>query len=95
MQKDKKNVALLSASQAVFMTNQSILLATNALAGYALATDKAFATLPVTAYIVGAAMTTVPASLLMRRLGRRLLTLPLTASFYRLLGVLLPGFQRR
>jgi MFS family permease len=71
MQKDKKNVALLSACQAVLMTNQSILLTTNALAGYALAADKAFATLPVTAYIVGAAMTTIPASLLMRRLGRR------------------------
>ena len=71
MQKDKKNVALLSACQALLMTNNSILLATNALAGYALATDKVFATLPVTAYIVGAAMTTVPASLLMRRLGRR------------------------
>jgi hypothetical protein len=42
------------------MTNNSILLATNALAGYALASDKAFATLPVTGYIVGAAMTTVP-----------------------------------
>ena len=69
MQKDKKNVALLAACQALLMTNNSILLATNALAGYALATDKAFATLPVTAYIVGAAMTTVPASLLMRRLG--------------------------
>ena len=53
------------------MTNNSILLATNALAGYALASDKAFATLPVTGYIVGAAMTTMPASLLMRRLGRR------------------------
>ena len=71
MQKDKKNVALLAACQALLMTNNSILLATNALAGYALAPDKAFATLPVTAYIVGAAMTTVPASLLMRRLGRR------------------------
>ena len=71
MQKDKKNVALLSACQALLMTNNSILLATNALAGYALATDKAFATLPVTAYIVGAALTTMPASLLMRRLGRR------------------------
>ena len=71
MQKDKKNVALLSACQALLMTNNSILLATNALAGYALAADKALATLPVTAYIVGAAMTTVPASLLMRRLGRR------------------------
>jgi hypothetical protein len=29
-------------------------------AGYALASDKAFATLPVTGYFVGAAMTTVP-----------------------------------
>ena len=53
------------------MTNNSILIATNGLAGYALAADKAFATLPVTAYIVGAALTTMPASLLMRRLGRR------------------------
>ena len=53
------------------LTNNSILIATNGLAGYALANDKAFATLPVTAYIVGAALTTMPASLLMRRLGRR------------------------
>jgi MFS family permease len=67
----KKNVALLSACQGLLMTNNSILIATNGLAGYALAADKAFATLPVTAYIVGAALTTMPASLLMRRLGRR------------------------
>jgi MFS family permease len=53
------------------MTNNSILIATNGLAGYALATDKSLATLPVTAYIVGAAVTTMPASLLMRRIGRR------------------------
>jgi MFS family permease len=67
----KKNVALLSASQALLLTNNSILIATNGLAGYALATDKTLATLPVTAYIVGAALTTMPASLLMRRIGRR------------------------
>jgi MFS family permease len=67
----KKNVALLSACQGLLLTNNSILIATNGLAGYALANDKAFATLPVTAYIVGAALTTMPASLLMRRLGRR------------------------
>ncbi len=71
MQKAQKNVALLSACQGLLMTNNSILIATNALAGYALAADKALATLPVTAYIVGAALTTMPASLLMRRLGRR------------------------
>jgi MFS family permease len=67
----KKNVALLSACQALLLTNNSILIATNALAGFMLASDKALATLPVTAFIVGAALTTMPASLLMRRLGRR------------------------
>jgi MFS family permease len=71
MDSAKKNVALLSACQGLLLTNNSILIATNGLAGYALAADKAFATLPVTAYIVGAALTTMPASLLMRRLGRR------------------------
>jgi len=71
MNKAHKNVALLSACQGLLLTNNSILIATNGLAGYALAADKALATLPVTAYIVGAALTTVPASLLMRRLGRR------------------------
>ena len=71
MNSAKKNVALLSACQALLLTNNSILVATNGLAGYALAADKALATLPVTAYVIGAALTTVPASLLMRRVGRR------------------------
>jgi len=71
MDKARKNVALLSACQGLLLTNNSILIATNGLAGFALASNKALATLPVTGYIVGAALTTVPASLLMRRLGRR------------------------
>jgi MFS family permease len=71
MDRAKKNVTLLSACQGLLLTNNSILIATNGLAGYGLADDKALATLPVTAYIVGAALTTMPASLLMRRIGRR------------------------
>lgn len=71
MDKAQKNVALLSACQGLLLTNNSILIAANGLAGYALATDKALATVPITTYIVGAALTTLPASLLMRRLGRR------------------------
>ncbi|MBI2291672.1 MAG: MFS transporter [Betaproteobacteria bacterium] len=71
MDKAQKNVALLSACQGLLLTNNSILIATHALVGYALAADKALATLPLTAYIIGAALTTMPASLLMRRLGRR------------------------
>lgn len=71
MDQAKKNVALLSACQGLLLTNNTILVATNALAGFALASDKALATLPVTGYIIGAALATLPASLLMRRLGRR------------------------
>lgn len=41
------------------------------LIGFQLAVDKSFATLPVTCLVVGTALATVPASLLMRRFGRR------------------------
>jgi len=67
----KKNVALLSLSQGLLLSNNSIMVATNGLAGYALAPDKGMATLPVTAYVVGSALVTMQMSLLMRRLGRR------------------------
>jgi len=67
---EKRNVALLCATQALLFTNNTILIAINGLAGYALATDKSLATLPVTAYVVGAALTTLPVSHLMRRFGR-------------------------
>ena len=67
----RKNVALLSACQGLLLTNNSVLITVNALAGYALAPDKALATLPVTAYFVGSALTTLPVSLLMKRIGRR------------------------
>ena len=66
-----KNVALLAACQGLLLTNNAILIATQGLAGFALADHRAFGTLPVTAYIVGAAIATLPMSLLMRRIGRR------------------------
>lgn len=67
---EKKNVALLCATQALLFTNNTILIAINGLAGYALAADKSLATLPVTFYVIGAALTTLPMSHLMRRIGR-------------------------
>jgi MFS family permease len=67
----KKNVAVLSACQALLFTNNSTVIALNGLAGYALAANKALATLPVTGWVVGAALTTFPASLLMKKIGRR------------------------
>ncbi len=69
--KQRKNVAVLAACQALLFTNNAILIAVNGLAGYALAADKSLATLPVTGWVVGAALTTYFASLLMKRIGRR------------------------
>ena len=72
MIKQNRNVALLCATQALLFTNNTILISINGLAGYALAadTDKWMATLPVTSYVIGAALTTIPVSQLMRRVGR-------------------------
>lgn len=67
----RKNVGVLAACQGLLLVNNSVLITVNALAGYALATDKTLATLPVTAYFVGSALATLPLSLLMKRLGRR------------------------
>ncbi len=67
----KKNVALLAACQALLLTNNSTLIALNGLAGYALAPEKHLATAPVTGWVIGAAVTTFFASLLMKRIGRR------------------------
>jgi len=65
------NVVLLAFCQGLLLTNAVTLVAVGALAGYALAENKAFATLPATVYVLGAALSTFPASLLMKRIGRR------------------------
>ena len=67
----KRNVALLAACQALLLTNGVSLIAINGLMGYLLAADKRLATLPVTAYVIGSALTTLPASFFMKRYGRR------------------------
>lgn len=66
-----RNVALLASAQALLFTNNVTLIALNGLAGYQLAADKSFATLPVTTQIIGSALTALPASNLMQRVGRR------------------------
>ena len=66
-----RNVALLSAAQALLFTNNVTLIALNGLVGYQLAADKSFATLPVTTQVIGSAIFALPASQLMQRIGRR------------------------
>jgi MFS family permease len=67
----KKNVLLLSACQAMFMTGGSLLIATSALVGYRLSPDKALATLPLAMQMLANMLTSIPASLFMQRFGRR------------------------
>jgi MFS family permease len=67
----KKNVAVLAVCQGLLLVNNSVLITVNALTGFALAPDKALATLPVTLYFVGSALTTIPFSFMMKRYGRR------------------------
>jgi MFS family permease len=67
----RRNVLLLALCQVAFMSTASLMATIGTLAGHALAADKAMATLPATAVTVGTALGTIPASLLMRRIGRR------------------------
>jgi MFS family permease len=67
----RRNVGLLAACQALLFTNNSTLIAINGLAGLALAPYMGLATLPVTCWVLGGALATMPASLHMKRVGRR------------------------
>jgi MFS family permease len=67
----RRNVGLLAACQALLFTNNSTLIAINGLAGLALAPKAALATLPVTCWVAGGALATMPASLHMKRVGRQ------------------------
>lgn len=67
-----RNVGLLATAQGLFMSVQGMGIATTPLAAYALlGTDKSLATLPIFLGHAGIMVTTIPASLLMGRIGRR------------------------
>jgi predicted MFS family arabinose efflux permease len=67
----RRNVGLLAACQALLFTNNSTLIAINGLAGLSLAPNAALATLPVTCWVLGGAIATMPASFHMKRVGRQ------------------------
>jgi MFS family permease len=71
MSSHRKNIALLAAAQALLLTNGITLVAINGLLGLQLAADKRLATLPITTYVIGGALATLPAAFFMKRHGRR------------------------
>jgi MFS family permease len=66
-----KTVTALAVLQGLLITNNITVISLGSLAGFMLAQEKSFATLPATAYIAGGACSTFLLSQLMRRYGRR------------------------
>jgi MFS family permease len=66
-----RNIFLLACCQALLLTNASGLISMNALVGFSLTDIKTLATLGATTYVLGSALTTMPMSLWMGKVGRR------------------------
>lgn len=66
-----RRLFMLALCQGLFLTNNVTFIAINGLVGLALAPFSWLATLPVTAYVVGAALSTAPVARSQRRLGRK------------------------
>jgi MFS family permease len=71
MDSTRRNLSLLAGCQAMLFTNNSTLIAISGLAGLALAPNPILATLPVTCWVLGGALGTMPASFHMKRAGRQ------------------------
>jgi MFS family permease len=65
------NILILALSQALMLSTIVLSMTLAAILGSALAPDKGLATLPVAAMVIGAALASLPAARLMRRVGRR------------------------
>lgn len=67
----RRNVFLLAICQSLSATTMSLIITVHALAGYMLAVDKTLATLPLGIMFTMVMISTIPASLFMKRFGRR------------------------
>ncbi|HEV57846.1 MAG TPA: MFS transporter [Phycisphaerales bacterium] len=67
----KRNVFLLAFAQAMMMTGNSLIVATSSLVGFLLAEDKSLATIPLALQFLATMLSSIPASFIMQRIGRR------------------------
>ena len=67
----QRNVVVLALCLALAMTGASLVMTVSALAGQMLAADKRLATVPLALQFAVTMLATYPASILMRRIGRR------------------------
>ncbi|UXN04882.1 MFS transporter [Bartonella sp. HY406] len=69
--RNRKNLMLLTIAQALGASSPPIIISLGGLVGRNLSENPAIATLPVSIYQAGVALSVVPAALLMRQFGRR------------------------
>lgn len=67
----RRNVWVLAVAQALYGSAAIIIFTLGSLTGQMLSVNKALATVPISAYVIGAALATYPASLFMQKVGRR------------------------
>ncbi|NNF76542.1 MAG: MFS transporter, partial [Rhizobiales bacterium] len=85
----KKNAVIFAFAQAMYGSQAVMLITTGGLIGKALANDPGWATLPISAFVIGTMLTALPASLYMKLVGRKIGFLTGTACgvFSALLGL--------
>lgn len=69
---EKRNVAILVTSQMLFMIASITVMTLSGVVGAHLSPDPALATLPIAMMMLGTVVSTLPASLFMKKVGRRL-----------------------
>lgn len=70
-QRARANVVRLSIAQALTGANSAVIFATGSIVGATLAPSLALATVPLSVYVLGLAMATLPTGYVSRRYGRR------------------------
>jgi len=66
-----RNLVILLFTQLIFVSGSVVLVTLGGIVGNDLAPSRSLATLPLSVMLIGTALATVPASLLMQRIGRR------------------------
>lgn len=66
-----RNLSILVICQLISTSGSVVMVMLGGIIGSQLATNKAFATLPLSMMVVAVAATTIPATMLMKRIGRR------------------------
>ena len=67
----RRNALVLAVAQAFAGGNNTVIVATGGIVGAMLAPDKGLATLPVSIYVLGLWIGTLPVGAIARRFGRR------------------------